>query len=207
MRLWTLQDARVVEPLAREARVGAQLPRIVDDHLDPSGPAHRWMAAQLALRIGGLASTPFWAWDARRCPRLNQLKLDDYPEPLVRLDLDVPEEFVLLSQFHLWEEVMCGSYVSADRRGSVKFEQLSNDGALTTDMIQSTWPRVLDLDYGAEGRWAVSDRRWIQGCIPYLDRGWVRSVRRVRQLRVGCMRRSCAISWTSRAPCSLDRAK
>ncbi|MFG0283368.1 MAG: DUF3841 domain-containing protein [Phycisphaerales bacterium JB039] len=204
LRLWTLQRPCIADALAERGQVFAADPEDPSDRSDSGAPAHRWIAAQLAHRLKATEiRVPFWAWDMRRCPRLNQLHVAN--SSLIRIELEAPRELVLLSQFHLWEHALCGAYIAADKDDEDRLEGLDERGELTEEIVNGTWARALDLEFGAEAHWGPARSRWIQACLPYLDQSWVVSIRRVHQIRLGGTVRSMALSWTTAHRCENAR--
>ena len=109
MNLWTFQSEETWQELQSEEvlRIG---PFNGDRLLD------NWMAEQLSMRVGSPpegAAYPVWGWyqqGARRRPEPDTPgpNFYTYADRFVRLEVNIPDCAVLLSSFHLWENIEFG---------------------------------------------------------------------------------------------------
>ena len=107
MRLWTIQGIAIYEQLQPEGVAYCTKPSMGD--LPEFQRAYRWMAEQMRKRIGeppieGVES-PMWAWyqfisaKHKKTPR----SVGDFAEGVsVYMEIEVPDNEVLLSEFGSW---------------------------------------------------------------------------------------------------------
>lgn len=158
MRLWTVQHRLVLQSLQDHGELAGDWARV----LSPSyRSAYEEMVAEMARRgIDCAGRPPLWAWlgpDTRddRVALTAELLLnpeseEDYGRYVV-LDLDAPEEFVVLSSYGRWndflEAVLLGD--GPPRMDwSIDQDEL---GEQTHGRVQACLPRVA-------GAWVVSTR-------------------------------------------------
>lgn len=116
MRIWTIQTADVYEKL-RAHRV-----LLVDARYGwrDFKPAYRWMADQMRHRLPpSPARIPWWGWYRyagvrRPKPDLRDTALLPMGRKGVRLELDLDDREVLLSDFGSWHSVLDNSFCSYD---------------------------------------------------------------------------------------------
>ena len=117
MKVWTIQTQEAWQRLKDTATL-----RISEEHIEPKEllPAYRWMAAQMKVRIGpppAGVEYPIWVWyqyrDAAH-PRPDLRHRAHLPPGTagVRLECEVAEESVLLSDFDLWHSVLNERYLA-----------------------------------------------------------------------------------------------
>ena len=172
MKLWTIQDLEVWERFERRGRLRCAVSKVDRLYLPP----YRWMASQMKKRIGPPYqpnALPLWAWyqwygSARKRPDLRAGGLMSCGEWGVRIEIEVPDESVLLSDYQLWYYVLNYWYLpSSLAEGDVFHEHLKKIGlqsALPKDWqygrsfrvtlppkyhrkIISSWDRVFDLSW------------------------------------------------------------
>lgn len=113
MRLWTVQPREVYNLIASAGVYrcdGAKSELIME--CDFERP-YRWMAAQMARRVGpppdGVVF-PVWAWHTmywkHRRPDMRRTEFRSYKRPFVLLEVEIPDEDVLLSDEELWHFVL-----------------------------------------------------------------------------------------------------
>jgi uncharacterized protein DUF3841 len=172
MRVWMIAEATLY------ARLSADRVLYADPALAMEGfeDAYAWMRSQMALRLphyGG--HWPWWAWVHPPCGHLRpdlrerQLYHNGWPEGTVcmRLELDVPDVELLLSDFDMWHAVLnISPLVSSDEEwdaieGLPEPEQRS--------VKEATWPRLFALDEPQDPFWHGTDRqRTVQACFETL---------------------------------------
>lgn len=105
MRLWTFQSEAAWQVLQRDGVLHAPTH---EDYI-----LHKWMAEQMMQRVGPPptgADAPLWLWHRRGAkhgppPRLtSESAVWDAPQ-YVRLEIEVPERAVLLSDYWAWENL------------------------------------------------------------------------------------------------------
>jgi hypothetical protein len=107
-------------------------------------PAYRWMIDQMLAkgiqRPKDAGNYPVWAWyKFNGKSRPNMRYLNPKKEALALLELEVPDEQVLLSDYIAWHSVLNYSYVASSE---AEWDQYHADKVSR----ESTWPRIFDLD-------------------------------------------------------------
>lgn len=114
MRLWTFQHADIVPGLLAGTRHHARWPDPRDNFL----PSYRWMADQLRIVVPELgAGAPVWCWHScdgvrGKMPTVGTAQSlfgafdEELRHPTSVLELDVPDCYVLLSSYHVWNRFL-----------------------------------------------------------------------------------------------------
>jgi hypothetical protein len=139
MRLYTRQSALAWELLQKRGVLRCDGRRV-----DPFfRPAYRWMREEMLARLGPPPAPvlyPIWAWyrydDKRRC---NPASAADNP---VLLQIEIPDDQVLLSNFDSWHCVLNGFYFARTEREERRFERSYEAAGLTPQNVQT------DPDFG-----------------------------------------------------------
>lgn len=157
MRLWTIQPRDRWEELnARGVLRGPSEGELDFEHL----AAYRWMAMQMARRLGPPPAgfvLPLWAWfrwQADR-PRPDLRARGHLPigSRGVRIELEIENSSVLLSDFEAWHAVLNRHYLATSEADFDAFEAglelARRSGAGETGAIQrrmeASWERIFDL--------------------------------------------------------------
>jgi hypothetical protein len=202
MKLWTIQDLEVWEKLERRGRLRCSISKADKCDLPP----YRWMASQMKKRIGPPYqpnALPLWAWYqwygiARRRPDLRAGGLMTQGEWGVRIEIEVPDESVLLSDYELWHYVLNYWYLPSSLAEGEEFddhlEKLGFQSALPKDWqsgrffrttlppkyhrkIVSSWNRVFDLSCKNPDYTSSRDMKIIQATF------WVLTLDQVRKVK------------------------
>lgn len=134
MRLWTIQDERVMDDLESKGVYAVDpvntMPYMWGDEDEPNFHemiCYRWMAHQLALkspRPDGV-KFPIWAWKRydkdHDKPDMRSWTTDE-PEKVVRLTLDVPDDDIIVSDFELWHMPLNCGFCSYSREEDEQFD-------------------------------------------------------------------------------------
>lgn len=168
MRLWSIQPLAVWEKLQKTATLNNNATYAQQDFL----PAYRWMTAQMQQRIGPAPfkeALPFWAWfqayglkkakpDLRRSGHLPGGRKG------VRLQLEIPAEQVLLSDFELWHYVLNNWYLPISLADGELFERKRKKQWITEQktVIQESWQRIFDLDFAVAEISDVYEKKSLQ---------------------------------------------
>lgn len=120
-------------------------------------PAYRWMSTQMNRRVGpsrGRSSYPIWAWVAK--PDLRARGHLPGGTNGYRLEITVPDEDVLLSDFSLWHIVLNESYLSRDEDDEARFETRERSNIPNSVLrleIQKSWERIFDVRGDRDSDW------------------------------------------------------
>jgi hypothetical protein len=151
--------------------------------------AYDWLAHQMANKIGlppeGVRY-PVWAWYSQngkhKKPDLRTERWGYGPgdEDYVCLELEVPDDKVLLSDFDSWHAVLNGSWI-ADSEAEwdemeSKFDSMT--GEEKRRFLTQNWERVFDTS-PVNNDW-MSRGSWVQATFWTLEREYVRKVRHFR---------------------------
>lgn len=127
MRVWSIQRLEVLEALEREGRWVAQ-----EAYAPPEWRrAYRWMAKEMRRRLGAPpagATLPLWVWvryegEGRPRPDLRRSAHLERGAEGVRLELEIPAEEMLISEFELWHYVLNDWYLAESEAEQAQFEQ------------------------------------------------------------------------------------
>ena len=183
LTLWTIETESRWRALERHGVITAVLPD--SERVYPAYyRAYVWMADQLRLRAIDLdpESAPCWAWHSyrfvanKRKPDLRSSGLLPTGTPGVRIELSVPGEEAVLSQFLMWEYVLLGEYIALSRS---ELERIDRSRP-TQSAIDRSWKRIFDLDAGEAELWQPCEERPIQACLARIE---LESVRRMDRFR------------------------
>ncbi|MEZ4918561.1 MAG: DUF3841 domain-containing protein [Saprospiraceae bacterium] len=163
MRLWTFQSVEAVKILDKTGVLHAPWAR----YSNQSGwkKAYQWMHGQLTERgISAPETAPIWAWHscgkAGQAPRLsdarNLLSDLELEAGIQTVELECPDELVLLSNYGPWNEVLDLFLDHGDE--AVVTPQL-------TEAVFSVSPSHLD------------EFESIQAVLPFLEKAWVKDIR------------------------------
>jgi len=194
MKVWTIQEPVIWETLQAEGVWRTSFPYVCD-----AWPvAYRWMAKQLALRSEPPSfdeQAPIWVWSQWNGVKKTKpdLRSRGYLMPGtsgVRLELDIDENRVLLSDFLLWHTPLMNHYIGTSARDDEQFykkiekaglddlrrESLSLLPQEWRSRIEDSWVKIFDLAW--EDRYfvtAMADKS-IQGVMWELRLEDVRNV-------------------------------
>lgn len=141
--------------------------------------SYDWIANQMDKRIGGrphFTALPFWGWyqykDANH--KRPDLRLGGHLESGakgVRLELDIPDDKVLLSDFDMWGAVLNKSYIpkspddyddfyrSLDAENLYKFSLWSKS---KQKQAEKSWKKIFDLQYYCKDLYPPREEKVIQ---------------------------------------------
>ncbi len=155
-----------------------------------------WMVGQMRKRIGEppLAEIkyPVWVWQQYNSkkdpiPPMSPKEIPNKENEAVMLELEVPDDMVLLSDLDLWIHPLNGWEICGKKESKLfdkekeayekehgKCKQLSDWPQTLQHKIVATWERVFDLDW-IDPYQAPSKRRnrSIQGTIWFLRKEWL----------------------------------
>lgn len=150
MLLWTIQHREAYEVLLEKGYLRA------DDKYLPDGDcfarSYRWMSEQMQKRLSVAphgVTYPVWAWyqweGKRKRPdmRTHNKGYGAKGTPIVLLTVDVPEKFVLLSDFDYWHFVLNDMPLRFDENGEIE--------ECPETEKQDSWEKIFDFTYRYPG--------------------------------------------------------
>jgi hypothetical protein len=189
MILWTIQDMRAWERLRREGVLRGDGRRVSPYYRH----AYGWMSDQMRLRLPPhCASFPLWGWyrwqGRRQCrPDLRASGHLAKGVPGVRIELELSEESVLLSDFNGWHCVLNRHFLSInEQEDEAVARELERAGVEWRwpypepfhARVVSSWQRIFDLEAG--------DAEW---CGPLSERSiqatfWELTISQIRRVDI-----------------------
>lgn len=183
MTLWTIQPACVYRDILRCGQYVCDPDKAaISDFL----PAYDWLAAEMTAQIGPPpegVSHPVWAWyrqnAKRRRPDLRRARWTSGAagEKMVCMEIEVPDDRVVLSDFDAWSLILNNALISRseeeDSRLEAGYGRLSPDERIK--MKQENWKRVFDISPW-ETDW-IRRGAWVQATFWVLTREMIRDVR------------------------------
>lgn len=165
MRLWTIQHQAAYEKMLKTGSLRAD-----EEHLFCGTDfryAYDWIAGQMSKRIGAppeKVNYPVWLWyqweGVHKRPNMRGSHRYYSPKgtPIVLLTVDVPDNFVLLSDFDMWNTVLNNEYLAVDMADDEGFCRNQDD-------IEKSWDRIFDIDadyeyYSAAGEKSIQATMW-----------------------------------------------
>ena len=161
MRLWTIQGIEIFKQLEHDGIAYCAKPLWGDKPIFVY--AYKWMSEQMRLRIGeppvdGI-DYPMWAWfqydsaKKRKPPRSPK----DIPEGIsAYMEIEVPDNEVLLSDFNLWHAPLNQSAIIDWKHIGKDIDKLEKEaGRLLSfdeypteirDRIEKSWEAIFDLE-------------------------------------------------------------
>lgn len=150
IRVWTIHPVAAWESFQRtgELRGSAQ-------HAEPYfRRAYEWLRGQMKKRLPSyVGGWPVWAWVrwSPESPRPDLRASGHLPHGThgVRIELLVPEERVLISDYELWHMVLNDSYLSWSEAEDERWCARAESGGVTAEVLQrekeASWERIFDF--------------------------------------------------------------
>lgn len=202
MRLWTIQEVPFWDRLkgGRRIRANRQLVERGTGGLRNAMPSYDWLADRMEAMIGGRPSPsalPLWAWQqydgaARARPDLRSSGHLPRGTRGVRVEFEIDEGAVVLSDFHDWHFVLNGWYISDSEDDGDAFDasvakKWHRGGCWNQDnlpprhrrRIEASWEKIFDIDRVRDEDWngpCGRGKRDIQATFWSIDIGMVRRV-------------------------------
>jgi len=182
MKLWTIQSQEAYKLLRKNGVLHASEEYAMSNEGDNFRRAYDWMAAELSkkdVKPDGV-NYPIWAWyqwEGRRKKRdLRKKGLSARGDKAVQLEIEIPDEKVLLSDFDVFHCVLNNRYVCSSEEESNKFDEWyesmmigydagKNDESqneklqMVINKIEESWAGIFDL--------TKEDDRWMYGKNEY----------------------------------------
>jgi len=175
--LWTIQYETFMSRLEQRGRVRARWREAESAWKS----AYVWMARQTVERgCCRRPVAPIWAWHS--CGAVGQGPdrevVEDYCGPNGRkvwlIEMEVPDGLVLLSHYGIWNDIL--EEVCVANGGKV----IGAGGEeVPPDPPVGDWEQVFDIRLEDRTSWIdEGNRHAIQACVPYVDREWIRGIKR-----------------------------
>ena len=187
MILWTIQDMAAWERLQRNGVLRADGRRVWPHFRD----AYRWMSEQMRLRLPpNQARYPLWGWyrwDGTGRPRPDLRASAHLPRGTagVRIEIELDDNLVLLSDFEAWHCVLNRCFNSLNE-GEFEAFHAEMDAAGVVgpwpypdpfgSRVESSWQRIFDLEGGDEDWCGPASRRCVQATF------WELALSRIRRV-------------------------
>lgn len=187
MSLWTIQNMEAWERLQREGVLRCDGRRVPAYYRH----AYRWMSDQMRLRLATHhARFPLWGWyqwqgTKQRRPDLRASGHLAKGLAGVRIEIELPELSVLISDFNSWHCVLNHYYLSINKQEDESFaRELERAGVeqrwpypepFNLRMV-SSWQRIFDIEAGDVEWWGPLSERSIQATFWELTVSQIRHV-------------------------------
>lgn len=182
MVLWTIQPESVYRSILETGIYRCDENQITLPELKPE---YDWLVSQMIMQISPPPSGvryPVWAWHSQMgCHKKPDLRIErwcngSHGDKMVCLEIEIPDEQVLLSDFNAWSIILLHGFITDSEEEADKLEQQYSGLSLTEQkaMQEENWMRVFDLE-PVENRWTTRGK-WIQATFWELRREQIRKV-------------------------------
>jgi len=135
MILWTIQPENVWGQLQFTGELRTNTEAMIADHEDfwaSTQECYEWLAEQMSQRISPRPTTdafPLWGWyqctgAKRKRPDLRQRSHVPRGTKAVRLEIELPDEDVLLSDFEMWHVPLNRQYLAVTAKEDREWDKL-----------------------------------------------------------------------------------
>lgn len=165
MRVWTVQPVELYDKLKEVAVLHADFAKSEYADADEFRRAYDWLADQMRNRVGSPppgVTYPFWAWHTLEWKHkkldLRTMAFRYYSDPSVCMELEIPDDQVLLSDVDAWNLVLNDAYIGdATNQDELDeewdwIESLPDEEA--TALKRQSWDKALDVSPFDDG-WTV----------------------------------------------------
>lgn len=190
MILWTIQTEDAWSELQDRGVLRATRQQSEKDFL----LAYQWMIEQMERRLAPRVQRnqfPVWAWrqwenEVRAKPDLRSSGHIPKGERGVRIEFEIPDDLVLLSDFHLWHYVLNYWYLPHSESEGEEFEAELESHGLSFftrkplphpgfhSRIVASWDRIFDLHWTGDDLALPLSRKSIQATLWELKEDQVR---------------------------------
>lgn len=180
MRLWTIQPKKFYEKLLQEKVVFCK-PEL-SEHIQEWNfrPAYDWLVSQMECRIGAASAGvryPIWAWytldGKNEKPDLRKTEFRYYREEQVCIELEIPDQYVLLSDEEEWHVVLIDWYLANDEDFDREYEWFKALPESEQEAAkQKSWEKIFQV-FKEDG----TSAKYIQATFWELRLEYVKSVR------------------------------
>ena len=183
MTLWTIQPEEIYHSILK---TGKYICDPLQFNMPEFAEMYNWLVLQMTKRIGDPPEGvifPVWAWHTQRSKRYKpDLRSERWEngydgEKLVCLEIEVPDEQVLLSDFDLWSLILLDSIITETEEEEHKLTEIykSLTPQKQLEMKYENWTRVFDVT-PFENEW-MRRGSWIQATFWVLTKDMIKKVR------------------------------
>jgi hypothetical protein len=167
MILWTIQTEDVYQKLLQDKIYYCDINKSILCEEESFRTAYGWMSNQMKIKIPSNVKYPIWAWHSRdgkyKKPDLRQSGHAARGTKLVCIEIDVPDNEVLLSDFDKWHFVLNDFYCGDDED---LFYNLTEEQQKIEK--EKSWNKIFDI---------TEESEYIQATFWVLRLDQVRNVR------------------------------
>jgi hypothetical protein len=193
LKLWSVQTIEAWDILKNTGVLQGK-EKLIDDESFLN--AYKWMMNQMEQRLGKKPSEngfPMWAWyqwkdDKHRRPDLRFGGHAPKGEKQILIELEVPAELILLSDFSTWHHVLGYYYLPLNEIDANQFEKelelvnldyykMNPLPGIYDDKMMKSWEMIFDLDYYDEYINYPKSEKMIQATMWEIKLEWVKSVK------------------------------
>jgi hypothetical protein len=140
IKLYTIHPVVVLETLERETCLRGKASLADEDFFD----AYHWLMLQMSKRIPDYrGGTPLFAWVEK--PPFNEYREYVPAGGLgVCLEINIPRERILLSDFHLWHCVLNNWHLGLTNKEEERWER-NRSTKQHRQAMKKSWDRIFDL--------------------------------------------------------------
>lgn len=190
MKLWTIQPIHVYQLILETGAYRCETEKCQYLHVPAFDTAYRWLAEQMRERIGPPpdgTEFPVWAWhtwDWKHIkPDMRRSEFKYFKTHHVLLELEIPDEQVLLTDHGTWHFAINDSYFG-DAKNDAEFdEEMAWFDTLPADVQtqkkRESWTKIMDVT-PVDTDWAKNGQ-YIQATFWELRRDNIKKVWHYRQ--------------------------
>lgn len=199
MIVWTIQKREVYDELLSSGIYYTKEPDFT--HVEEFRYAYDWLVPKMIERIGkppyeGI-KYPVWSWyhySPKYKPDLRYSEFKYHKYPQVRLELEIPDNQIVLSDFDLWGSVICYWKICHNYKQSNLFDEimkrnlgknqysfsLSNPAPSPFhEEIVESWDHIFDMTYTCQGYAKgfsdkIPENKSVQGTFWYISKDMIR---------------------------------
>lgn len=183
MTLWTIQPEELYHSILETGKYVCDPKQIV---MSEFTEMYNWLVLQMRERIGEPPKGviyPVWAWHTQRSKHQKpDLRSERWTngcdgEKFVCLELEVPDEQVLLSDFDLWSIVLLNDLITETEEEDEELDRIYKSLASKRqlEMKYENWKRVFDVS-PSNSPW-MRRGSWIQATFWMLTKEMIKEVR------------------------------
>lgn len=184
MKVWTIQPVDVFNLIEEKGvyRCDGELSPHLKDK--PFQEAYEWLVEKMSEKIGPAPNGvkfPVWAWHTRNAkrkkPDLRESGYTKRGEEMVCIELEIPDEEVVLSDFDNWHSVL-NKYYCDESNNEEEWDEIQNwlDGLSNEERdqkVKSSWDQIFDIKYRKD-EWR-SNGIFIQATFWELKKEYIRN--------------------------------